>query len=443
MATELPTAFKVLRITSPARKPLKSKFLDLPRELRDIIYTYALDDLPLLERQHASKCAFSEPNADFLTPPAVKVYKPRETWIPRRTEAEDKCRQTCVVRQIFGFWTVNKQIHAEVTQMWSQLILHLTFLHIEDMFDTLENLSLATLSRIEALTLHNLWGNHHYRWIETDRTVQERVLKVISSSPKLKKLVLPYVFIRGGLHWLVEFTRIRTLETVHIMQIPLLGSVGPRFKFRHPAFEYPYTLAGKTVNIQQEIPCARGGKVKYIGWLADSMHGNEFHERLDYDYLENSAPKCSTENPCRDALRYRADEYDVLIYGLPSVSPAVRRRRVAEEAMVAAKADRMGSGSRIVRNVVEDLGFDEEDDYEDGFRPGKSETRSHTKVEVRRDGQAQKKATEERGRRNANKEKRESSERKSEGKNKRGSLQVLKNAMAENRKVARKRNSER
>lgn len=468
MATELPTAFKVLRITSPAPKPLTSKFLDLPRELRDIIYTYILDDVPLLERQHASSCEFSDPNADFLTPPAVKVYKPRETWIPRRTEAEDNCRQTCVVRQVFGLWTVNKQIHAEVTQMWSQLILHLTFLHTEDMFDTLENLSLATLSRIEALTLHNLWGNHHYRWIETDRTVQARVLKVLSSLPKLKTLVLPYVFIRGGPYWLVDFTRIRTLETVHIMQIPLLGSVGPYFKFRHPAFEYPYTLAGKTVDIQQEIPCARGvcprgynttqpaplasttvwclgclGKVEYIGWLADSMHGNEFHERLDYDYLENSAPKYSTENPCRDTLRYRADEYDVLIYGLPSVSPAVRRRRVAEASMATTKAKGGQSGGRTIIKSVEEWDLDEDDYHEEDFRLCKSETRSHTKVEVRRDGQAQKKAMEERSRRNAKKEKRESSERKSEGRDERGSLQALKTTMAEDRKVARKRNARR
>ncbi|CAK1363656.1 hypothetical protein CB0940_04320 [Cercospora beticola] len=468
MAAELPTAFKVLRITSPAPKPLKSKFLELPRELRDIIYTYALDDVPLLERLHVPKCEFYGPNADFLTPPAVKVYTPRETWIPRRTEAEDECRRTCVIRQGFGLWTVSKQVHAEVTQMCSQLVLHLTFLHTEDMFDALENLPQATLSRIETLDFHNLWGDHHYRWIETDRVEQERVLKVISSLPKLKKLVLPYVFIRGGPHWLVEFTRIRTLETIHIMQIPLLGSVGPWCKFRRPAFEYPYTLAGKTVNIQQEIPCARGvcprgydtsqpaplasttvwcrwclGKVEYIGWLADSMHGNELHERLDYDYLENSAPKYSIENPCRDTIHFRGDEYDVLIYELPSVSPAVRRRRVAEEAMALAKAKGAHSRGPIVQGSVEESDVDEGDEYEADFRPCKSATRSHTKMEVRRDGQAQKKAMEERSRRNANKEKREQAGRKSEAKDERGSLQVLKTALVENKKAARKRNAKR
>ncbi|PPJ55698.1 hypothetical protein CBER1_10109 [Cercospora berteroae] len=163
MATELPTPFQVFRITSPAPKPLKSKFLELPRELRDIIYTYALEDIPLLERQHAPKCQFSDPNAYFLTPPAVKVYTPRETWIPRRTEAVDKCRRTCVVRQGLGLWTVSKQVYAEVAQVWSPLVLHLTFLHTEDMLDVLENHPPATLSQIETLDFQNLWGDHQYR----------------------------------------------------------------------------------------------------------------------------------------------------------------------------------------------------------------------------------------------------------------------------------------
>ncbi|KAF2217822.1 hypothetical protein CERZMDRAFT_89617 [Cercospora zeae-maydis SCOH1-5] len=57
------------------------------------------------------------------------------------------------------------------------------------------------------------------------------------------------------------------------------------------------------------------------------------------------------------------------------------------------------------------------EDFEDGLRPGKSEARSHTKVEVRKNGQAQEKTLEERSRRNANKEKRELSERRYGGKN--------------------------
>ncbi|KAK3678359.1 hypothetical protein LTR78_001656 [Recurvomyces mirabilis] len=105
MAT-LPNGLRILTIHAKG-----SAFLDLPRELRDLIYHEVLTEQPLWHRRHLSGCAFRDLNADCERP----VFMPLNIHLEDNVPWHDieACEELCRTRKDLGLQRVNRQISHE------------------------------------------------------------------------------------------------------------------------------------------------------------------------------------------------------------------------------------------------------------------------------------------------------------------------------------------
>ncbi|KAK4554583.1 hypothetical protein LTR86_008438 [Recurvomyces mirabilis] len=113
MAT-LPNGLRILTIH--AKGPA---FLDLPRELRDLIYKAVLIEQPLWQRRHQPGCAFLDPNANYERPVFTSLSIHLEYIVPWHDI--EVCEELCRPRKGLGLRLVSKQIYHETDELfWKQ-----------------------------------------------------------------------------------------------------------------------------------------------------------------------------------------------------------------------------------------------------------------------------------------------------------------------------------
>jgi hypothetical protein len=97
-------------------------FLGLPREVRDIIYTCSVVELPKWAKRHNSFCSNCARNdRDFEQPPFTLAYptiRPHGSIVPQ----PDKC--SCAKRQSLALLLANRQIHVEAAPIFWAMNTH-------------------------------------------------------------------------------------------------------------------------------------------------------------------------------------------------------------------------------------------------------------------------------------------------------------------------------
>ena len=111
-----PKARNILTIKYVERSE-SSRFLQLPQELRDEIYRYALVEPSKWDKSHVTGCVLRNPNASGETPP-FKLTAGRENIASESRDAVEPlnaCLKSCVRRKGVSLLQVNKQIHQEAS----------------------------------------------------------------------------------------------------------------------------------------------------------------------------------------------------------------------------------------------------------------------------------------------------------------------------------------
>ena len=376
MASEqrpLPKARHILCIRS--KVPIKRRFLQLPRELRDVIYRYALIEPRKWDKRHQPDCFYYDPTAERETPPfrviAKCLQRPFQD-IPKETL---QCHQTCVRRKALGLISVNKQIRDEASPIfWSNT----TFCVEHDdvpINDILESCPEPARSKVQKIALMDTFYPRLYWFWKTETLAG--VLETLLSLANLTDLELRHGGVTG------HYEGISKLPSLRRVSFTSCETLRSRTRQFGPTDYFPELFVGLTLSCDLPVCNGRGWKHSRCRRWPDA----DCHERYMVllrlslkmfaaadrrighprrDWTEDVRDEVRRIQPCqRDHAPYTmplklADgrEHDIQIWGLPMNHPAgisQYKRDIARAAInERQKRDRCARDARAVTAAIPD-----------------------------------------------------------------------------------------
>ncbi|KAK4499132.1 hypothetical protein PRZ48_009644 [Zasmidium cellare] len=371
---------KVLRLNYYHESP--KLLFDLPREIRDRIWSHVLAEPTLYNKRHKPGCAFHNHMSTHQTPPARTHYNEYGTYVvPSGTIASDikRCRKLCVRRQGFGLLKgVNKQIQHEATSIFYET----NTINFPEGVNHAQNKSLipqvqkippAALQRIRHLAL---WQLETFAGVGMYTYTRAKLFELLHSMPQLTTLEIPSVLFDSS-----EQDKIFTLPNLSTLHIHALRDPSLREDDHEPV----YISAGKTFSLPdcRFFPCVSKDTPSrprpLAGWcvacqtMREEIFAwinalNRYRTRWE-QWTEHAVVKLNRlvpAQPGEEAYTLHAKlgpnkEQEMRVWGLPIHTSTVR----AAEARKATKRENLANLTRRPARspVYEEDGFEMDGDF--------------------------------------------------------------------------------
>lgn len=353
--------------------PAACKLLQLPAELREIIWRYTLLEPRLWERRHRPTCKEYDPVAEEESPPfaimdkyKVEAYaEERHDEDSEEVDAEAAQRQegevwhyrthTCAKRRGLGLLATNKQIHGEASPIfWNNTTF--CFDSARDFWSTMQS-EPSRWPKIVSLSFMN------FRWEMwfVIREYGEEMFEILSEMKQLREIELEQVYLE---HRLQDFITLRNLTTLRILAIGCprlaLGKPWEQMLYTASPLEIQMPQCEGEIHQKQEVGCAMPSvcphclpKMQEIqreaasrprepsGWMWHEMGINTDHQKV----FQISEELYTVPVYLRFADRYM----DTRIWGLPTSSVVKHKRAYWRKQ---AEARRTWPGPRQPRPVA-------------------------------------------------------------------------------------------
>ncbi|KAF2171674.1 hypothetical protein M409DRAFT_17911 [Zasmidium cellare ATCC 36951] len=374
-------AVKVLRLNLYHSNP--KILFDLPREIRDRVWSYALTEPTLYNKRHKPGCAFHNHAASNQIPPPLLHYTDGRAYSqPFGTDATDlaRCRNSCVRRQGFGLLkAVNKQIQREASDVfWANNTITFPEYIINigqrrTLIPALQAIPPAALPRIRRLAL---WEIEDFAGVGTYAYTRAKIFDVLATMPNLTHLEIPSVLLDAAEQdKIFALPKLETFRTYALRQVGLGDEFIPIYiaagrEFTLPSCRFFACASKETPSRPKPLAhwCVACQKTREeIFSLITTLNR---HRARWQDWTEHALVKLSRLEPAQPgeepytlhAKLGGQKDHEMWVWGLPIHSAATR----AAEARKAAKRENLASLARKAGRApvwYEEEGFDADGDF--------------------------------------------------------------------------------
>ena len=332
MASKITITPNILTIKYVER-PKSSLFLELPRELRDLIYWYALVEPRKWDKRHNSSCPYYNPLAGGEEPPFRYNEGANDPYYgnPKTSEIMRQCHNTCVRRKCLGLLRANRQIHEEASPiLWDEntfcFDLPYLFCMILDSIPHSVRSKIQKISFMSSLPYTGICARQMFEILaEVQNLVELEVSREI-----LETCGEYFIALRN-----LEYVRVVSCraEAVHNERDSTVAVMGLMKRFRMPKCDSTKHFEYKVGNgpFRSCVPCQMvlHGFREKANWLADArteegvFWNDEVRHQLKLRQLsQRGHAPCVLSVRLEDGLKYKVN-----VWGLPVNGPAVRERR--------------------------------------------------------------------------------------------------------------------